>query len=341
MAHPLGETGGSRFPAAARLSLHWLHALPGSSRHAGAAQARQPVRAQAPRGGRGRSAHAGDDDGPVGRHDSGLGASAGPTPTGGPWERTRGGPGSAGWWDASSGAKKLRASAGQGGRPPPPTRLESAPAAPGDPDPRLTRRPRSHAAPPEAPPPDFGPLWPARAILTGALGASRLHCAPPAARGGRGRGKAALARHRRSTAPRRGPDERRGRRLRAVSPATSSGRFPGNARAARCSRGHGCSVPPRPPPGSRPPRRAVLRGASSGGPLGALLGLAGVRVRGHLRPGGGPGAGGERGRRGGRAGAARRPRALCARGPVGQTPRAACPCSETLRLAPAERCALR
>nr|XP_025138403.1 protein DENND6B isoform X3 [Bubalus bubalis] len=43
--------------------------------------------------------------------------------------------------------------------------------------------------------------------------------------------------------------------------------------------------------GSRPPLRAVVRDAGPGDALGTLLGLAGVRVRGHLRPGAGPGAG--------------------------------------------------
>lgn len=88
------------------------------------------------------------------------------------------------------------------------------------------------------------------------------------------------------------PDVRRGHRLPAVPPATPRGRSPGNTLPAAAS-SHGCAVPPRVQQRSRPPQRAVLPGAGSGGTLGALLGLVGVRVRGHLRLGAGPGAGGE------------------------------------------------
>lgn len=108
--------------------------------------------------------------------------------------------------------------------------------------------------------------------------------------------------------------------------ATASRQLPGNASwpfprqraAGRYSLRDGPAVGRLAPPASRPPWRAVLGGAGSSDALGALLGLAGVRVRGHLRPGAGTGAGGERGAEGA---VVARPRALCAWGAVGQTPR--------------------
>lgn len=246
----------------------------------------------------------GDNDGPVGRHDPGLDASAGPTPRGGPWERTRGRPESAGWWGASSVTKKFGTNAGRGKRPrrrtassPRPRRpwtpTSARPDFPGHTRPRRKSRLRTAGR--------SGPRGPFSLVGSGPLGCTAL-LRPPGAGEATERPlwPATAARLLRGAVPTNAEaaDERRGRRLRAVSPATSSGRFPGNARAARCSSCHGRSVQRRLSPGSRPPRCAVLRGAGSGGPLGALLGLAGVRVRGHLRPGGGPGAGGERGRAG-------------------------------------------
>lgn len=172
--------------------------------------------------------------------------------------------------------------------PPPPRVSELLPAAPPE-APTSQRRPRRRHRPPRK----SRLLAPAALAREGPsrwwAGRRPRHARRSSGRQGRaGQSGAPLVRGGRSTAPRRGPFRCRGSRLRAVPPATRGGRSP---------RSHGRAVRRRASPGSLQPGRGVSRSAGCGGALGAVLGLAGVRVRGHLRPGAGPGAGGERGGR--------------------------------------------
>lgn len=144
--------------------------------------------------------------------------------------------------------------------------------------------------PPEVSSSSLGPLWPARALSRWSSWSLPPHGASPAARGVRDRAWAVLARDGRSTA-------RRAVRTRlAVAagrfPGQRLGPFPGQRWAVRVA--EAMDLGAKPAPGrSRlaAARRAVVRDAGPGTPARFSAWLEGVR--GHLRPGAGPGAGGE------------------------------------------------